>query len=292
VPFSTGNAVSIVELTIFITNPSQTDSVNCAWIKFSIDPGAAGGDLIPTDTMNLITVTPGAATPWAAGPSGTGSFVVLPLPPASGLAPQETIGFTFGNVIVNSVSGDSDITIGEQTSQYAKAYVTVEKSGTLSPPQYGAPQIASFTATPSDVALYGQSLLSWNVIGATNLVLEPGPVALQPPAGTLPVTVTDTTTYTLTAYSYAGGSTPASVTVTVMPVQIVSFTAAPNSVAAGSPVTLQWETQYAYSCSIDQGIGPVTLTGSTVVTPQQTTIYTLTANGRAPQTYPVTVTVT
>jgi serine/threonine-protein kinase len=61
---------------------------------------------------------------------------------------------------------------------------------------------------------------------------------------------------------------------------IISFTAAPASVASGVSSTLQWNVSGATSLSIDQGVGPVTGT-SKLVSPSATTVYTLTAAGAA-----------
>jgi hypothetical protein len=61
------------------------------------------------------------------------------------------------------------------------------------------------------------------------------------------------------------------------PVTIASFDASPPSIAAGESSTLSWSVTGATSVSIDQGVGNVALTGSRVVTPAATTVYTLTA---------------
>jgi hypothetical protein len=62
---------------------------------------------------------------------------------------------------------------------------------------------------------------------------------------------------------------------------IASFTALPASIAPGGSATLRWVVTGATSLSIDQGIGLVTGTNSAVVTPAQTTTYTLTAQNSA-----------
>jgi peptidoglycan-associated lipoprotein len=57
-----------------------------------------------------------------------------------------------------------------------------------------------------------------------------------------------------------------------------SLSASPNSVDAGQPTTLTWQTTNATDVSID-GIGPVDMSGSRQVTPVDSTTYHLVAKG-------------
>ncbi|MES1258526.1 MAG: PA14 domain-containing protein, partial [Acidobacteriota bacterium] len=73
---------------------------------------------------------------------------------------------------------------------------------------------------------------------------------------------------------------------------ISSFTATPSNATAGQTVTLSWTVSGATSVSIDNGVGDVTGRSSAVVTPAQTTTYTLSAmNPQGVASAPVTVTV-
>ena len=66
-----------------------------------------------------------------------------------------------------------------------------------------------------------------------------------------------------------------------------------SPIIQGESSTLQWTTTNVTSASINQGIGTVALTGSTVVSPAATTTYTLTAtgpNGSAVSSFTVVVT--
>ncbi len=75
-------------------------------------------------------------------------------------------------------------------------------------------------------------------------------------------------------------------------VRIDSFSADPTTITSGQSSTLSWNTTNAGSVSIDQGVGPVGLDGSTSVSPTSTTTYTLTAQGAGgPVTRQATVTV-
>jgi hypothetical protein len=73
----------------------------------------------------------------------------------------------------------------------------------------------------------------------------------------------------------------------------VGITASPESITSGGSATLAWSSTDATSVTIDQGIGPVPLTGSVTVSPGQTTTYTITATGPGgTATAQITVTVT
>ncbi|QTA84926.1 FG-GAP repeat protein [Desulfonema magnum] len=68
------------------------------------------------------------------------------------------------------------------------------------------------------------------------------------------------------------------ITKTVPPPEIVTFTADPETITAGESSVLTWETANADSVSIDQGIGSVSVSGSLTAQPSETTTYTLTAS--------------
>jgi hypothetical protein len=72
-----------------------------------------------------------------------------------------------------------------------------------------------------------------------------------------------------------------SLTTTTQSAAINSFGASPPSIAVGESSTLSWNVAGASTVSIDQGIGNVALSGSRMVTPVTTTVYTLTATNAA-----------
>jgi hypothetical protein len=59
----------------------------------------------------------------------------------------------------------------------------------------------------------------------------------------------------------------------------VTLSANPSTINAGAASTLAWTSTNATSITIDNGIGSVALSGTRVVTPNQTTTYTITATG-------------
>lgn len=158
-----------------------------------------------------------------------------------------------------------------------------------------APQISTFTATPPSIAEGGSSTLAWTVSGPVDsLTISPGNLNVTGQNNTS-VSPTQTTTYTLTAVN-AGGQVTAQATVTVLPAAplIDTFMATPAVIEQLGQATLSWQTSGQIdSLSISPGVGDVTGETSAVVSPLQTTQYTLTAvNGGGQATKKTTVTVT
>ena len=148
--------------------------------------------------------------------------------------------------------------------------------------------IISFNAEPSSISAGESSDLSWNVSGATTVIIDQGigNVALM---GKRVVAPAATTTYTLTAISTAGSVTATTqviVTAAVPPTPtgppvIDSFIASPTNISYGGSTSLSWSVSDATSVTIDNGVGAVGSSGSTTVLPTTTTTYTLTASNAA-----------
>jgi len=134
------------------------------------------------------------------------------------------------------------------------------------------PTISSFSASPTSIYPGDSSLLSWGSSGATSASISNiGSVTVS---GSTYVSPSSSTTYTLTVYN-SGGSASASVTVYIAAPVIVSFSANPTSMVLGSGSLLSWNTTGATSASINQGIGAVSVDGTTTVNPASSTTYTL-----------------
>lgn len=63
------------------------------------------------------------------------------------------------------------------------------------------------------------------------------------------------------------------------PAPTVTLTAEPNSIQSGNSATLSWASQNATDLDLQPGVGKVQATGSTSVTPRDSTTFTLTATG-------------
>jgi outer membrane protein OmpA-like peptidoglycan-associated protein len=153
-------------------------------------------------------------------------------------------------------------------------------------------KIVRFQASPDRIRSGQQSTLDWQVLNAqTVMISEVGTVEGN---GTRDVSPTRTTQYRLTARNSAG-EVSATTTIVVEEAPAAQFTAcsvSPMNIMVGESATITYATSNAESVEIS-GIGPVDLSGSQVVTPTQTTSYTLTArNARGPVTCNLTVQVT
>jgi YD repeat-containing protein len=63
------------------------------------------------------------------------------------------------------------------------------------------------------------------------------------------------------------------------PAPTVSMSADPTAIGSGQSSTFTWSSTYADSCEIQPDVGPVDPNGSTIVSPTETTTYTITATG-------------
>ncbi len=77
--------------------------------------------------------------------------------------------------------------------------------------------------------------------------------------------------FTLTPTPYPAGTTPV----------IMVFSNFPSSINPGDSTTLLWNVTGATSVSIDQGIGQVDVAGTRVISPAQSTVYTISATNSA-----------
>jgi hypothetical protein len=166
-----------------------------------------------------------------------------------------------------------------------------------------APTLATFVATPANVPISVATNVAWSW---TYTAPPPTPAptcSISPTVGavtngqTTSVTQAVGTTYTLTCMNSAGTRTrTVFVTAATVPV-IATFTATPSTLTINAPtnVTFNWTYSNTPSpvptCTIDQGIGAVTMGAVRSVTLAATTVFTLTCTntgGMAMQ--PVTIT--
>lgn len=128
------------------------------------------------------------------------------------------------------------------------------------------------------IQLGESTTLSWSSTGADSCDIEPrvGSVAAD---GSIALSPTQTTTYTITATG-PGGTATASITVTVIhPAPSASISADQTSIMTGETALLSWSSAHADSAVIDNGIGAVSVNGSTTVSPAATTSYTIRVAG-------------
>ncbi|MBW2604834.1 MAG: hypothetical protein JRE28_11050 [Deltaproteobacteria bacterium] len=153
------------------------------------------------------------------------------------------------------------------------SYLTIEITEEVDPPT------VSLSTVPETILLGESATLTWSSTTADTCVIEPG-IGLVDPNGSISVSPTDTTTYTITATGL-GGTATNSITITVnnTSAPLVNICSNPLSIAPGQSSTLTWTSSNAQSAFIDNGVGTVPVNGSTTVSPDHTTVYTLTVTG-------------
>ena len=153
------------------------------------------------------------------------------------------------------------------------------------------PQIKSFTANPSSIENGKSAILSWEVANASSVKIVPG-LSNAAFSGTQQVNPTRTTEYIMVAANQFGTSQstltlavtePDEPALSGLPV-ILSFSATPQMIAAGSKVLISWEIANAASISLewdDTSVAMENASDSMMLRPHMPTIFTLTATNKA-----------
>jgi hypothetical protein len=145
------------------------------------------------------------------------------------------------------------------------------------------PRINSFQAIPSRIKTGESSRINWSVSRAITVNIQPeiGEVSLS---GSSTISPPETTTYTLIAKNDAGMEVVRTITVQVEPLllPVVNlFKATPSRIKAGERPRINWSVSQAVTVNIQPEIGDVSLSGSSTISPSETTTYTLTAKNEA-----------
>ena len=138
----------------------------------------------------------------------------------------------------------------------------------------------NISADPEIIQVSESTTLTWSSNNADSCVIESGVGAVDV-NGSIQVFPTETTTYTITATG-PGGTATDSITITVndpYAPPAIEISAIPASIEQGEFATLSWTSTDAQSAHIDNGIGVVSVNGSTNVSPTATTTYTITVTG-------------
>jgi hypothetical protein len=145
------------------------------------------------------------------------------------------------------------------------------------------PAIDSFTCNPGKIVAGDSVNLAWAVSNATGVSIDPVLGSGLPASGSRSVQPNNSATYTLTA-SNKFGTRKSTVNVSVEqpnPPTINNFTADSLKIDSGNSVLLSWTVSDATNISIEPSIaGGLQATGSTSVSPTQSTTYTLVASNK------------
>jgi hypothetical protein len=123
--------------------------------------------------------------------------------------------------------------------------------------------------------------LTWTSKHADTAAIDPG-IGSVAAGGSKKVSPRETTTYTISVTG-PGGIATAQVTVLVnqAPLQLPTstLTADPVSIKPGESSQLTWSSTHADRVKIEPLVGPVDENGSLVVTPTESTTYTISVSG-------------
>jgi hypothetical protein len=146
-------------------------------------------------------------------------------------------------------------------------------------------RINTFKITPTHLLAGQQAKLIWDVSGATRVFIDNHndlKRAEVSPVGYLEITPLKTISYIISAYDERMVNTSAVATIDVHgqpPTPVVSIDADPNIILTGKKTILRWQTRFADTVSIDNGIGNVGSQGTIEVELRETTTFIIVATG-------------
>lgn len=176
-----------------------------------------------------------------------------------------------------TATGPASVTLRAENEWGAVTRSIVLRSG-------GDPVIAAFWAAPNVIDRGASSLLSWSVVDADRVTLEP--LGLEVPTdGSMMVSPDSTLTYSLRA-ERNGVQTVATCKVEVVEVRVGLFRSDHWLIYPGDPVVLQWQLVNADTAWIEPGVGAIDpISGSlSVIPPLASTEFTLFAENERGQT--------
>jgi glucose/arabinose dehydrogenase len=203
--------------------------------------------------------------------------------------PHHFSGFGLTNL---TVDGSAVTGLQQQITGRATTFFSVTAGSHNVVAIYATPlPTVSLGVAPAVITQGQASTLSWNTANATSVSIDQG-IGVVGASGTRTVSPLVSTTYNITATNSAGSVTTATTLTVIPPAPTVTASVSPTAIAAGDPATLTWSSTNAFTVTIDQGIGPVGLTGTRILSPSATTTYTVTATnvtGTATSTATLTV---
>jgi len=265
-------------------------------VTFTLTGTNAGGDCTDSVTIGLPPTTPAltcsdvsfTASRYSVSPGSTVTLSWV----LTGNVGTATVNRGIGAIN----SGDTRVvTINSQTTYITTIAnsvnsvdcpITINVSSTPTP--FTCANNVTFTASPTSIRQGNSSTLTWSTTGVTSLSFNRG-ITDTRLSGNTSVSPNTNTTYTLTASNGVNTiNCPVSVTVTSNPNPAtitcednVTFSANPTSFRKGNSSTLTWSTTGITSVSFNRGISDTRLSGSTTVSPDSDTTYTLTASNGA-----------
>ena len=234
---------SVATITIGVHNKEEA-SLDCSEIRLTIKSGSDAQDL----TDNPATIVPLSLQDqkWSFRKFSPEVFVAEPIPPLTGLGPNETVTFQLTEVEINEKEGATPLLIEEfyveDDARGSHALLKIKSSL----------EIVDFYAYPSMIKEGEKTTLFWQTKNASTVTVYPDVPKDQPTTGSYEVQPKKTTNY----YCSAIGTGPRAiktfpVTVEESDISIVEFKAEPTTVVLGGKTMITWEVQNVEDCSLE-----------------------------------------
>ncbi len=157
---------------------------------------------------------------------------------------------------------------------FTRSYYPPDIPG-LTPGLIHSPVINSFSANKSSVEAGETAILTWTTTYADSVTISPG-VGTVAASGSTSVTPASTISYTLVARGKSGNPASSTATITVIPRLPPNISIGQATIQSGQSTSLSWNAPGAIQVSITD-VGNVGNSGTTQVSPDNTTTYTLAA---------------
>ena len=259
---------------------SQSTGALNADASFSLTCSGPGGESVPVSvavTVNPLPTATLTASPAALALGGISSLTWS----STGAGTCTASGGWSGTLAANGTQITAPLT---STTDYS--LVCTGPGGTTAPVLATVmlipPPSATLSAAPSSVVSGQAAILSWNSTGATTCTASGAWSGSLPTSGTQSTgALNSAATYSLNCAGPGGLSSPASVTVSILPLPVVTLTASPVAVATGNAATLQWTSINAATCAASGAWnGSMSIAGTQSTGPLSTaTSYSLSCAG-------------
>lgn len=163
---------------------------------------------------------------------------------------------------------------GTNVSQTVRVDISASNLSNLLP-------TVTLTSSPSSIISGQTSLLSWSTTNAVTCNATGAWTGVMPTSGSVVVSPTQTSSYTIDCNNSLGAIATDSKTVTVSQntgggTPTVSLSVSTSAITLGQSATLSWTTSNVTNCTASGGwSGAQTTSGTQVITPNQTTSYSL-----------------
>lgn len=256
---------STITYTMTVSNSVGTDHCSTTITVTTPPPPPVTPAPVCTLSANPTSITSGGASTLSWTTSNASTVLISTI---------GAVGTSGSRTVVPSQSTTYDLTAYGSDGAIVHCQTTI----TVVTPQAPA---CTLSVSPGNIQQGSSATLSWSTANANSFSIDNGIGQVSVNGGSRTVSPSQTTTYTGTATG-PGGTVHCSATVTVTiaaPAPVCTLSASPTSILAGGTSTITWTTNNATSVTLNQGLGAYPGTGQTVVQPNQTTTYVLTATG-------------